>query len=134
MSKKSAQLARDAAELGGYEISRAFSDCHGTEKEQTEGMKRRNLDFRSSYLLTREQAVKVMSKYCKSYNEFRPDLLEHLPFGCLVRIAREGSAAVYVETETGLPIMQVAAEKMLADEFDLHQTIGDRKVYRFWWD
>jgi hypothetical protein len=132
MSKKSAQLARDAAEFGGYEISRAFSDCHGTEKEQTEGMNRRNLDFRSSYLLTREQAVKVMSKYCKSYNEFRPDLLKLLPDGCLIRIAREGSAGLYVETEQEIP--KSTAEEMKVDEFDLYQTIGDRKVYRFWWD
>jgi len=132
MSTKSAQLKEGGREFGEYRIRRAFADCHGTDKEQNEGMERRNLDFLSSYLLTREQAIKVMGKYCKSYNWFAPDLLKFLPDGCLVRIARESSPAIYVETDQEIP--KETTEKMLADEFALHQTIGERKVYRFWWD
>lgn len=112
---------------------RAFADCHGKDEfERTQHI--RNLDFRSSYLHTKKQAIALMRQYCPHYNNFKPDLLIHLPDDCLIRIAREGSPAVYVETESILT--KEMADVMKADEFDLHQTIpgGERKVYRFWWD
>jgi hypothetical protein len=41
---------------------------------------------------------------------------------------------LYVESFTDPADMETIARKMKANEFSLHQTIGERNVYRLWWD
>ena len=90
--------------------------------------RRRNLDFLASRWLSRDDAKWVLQQWVKGYNLFHPDLLDHLPASAEVRIAREGSVALYVKGKR-LP----GAAKMSADEKHQVDLMGTLCV-RYWWD
>ena len=74
-----------------------------------------------------------MARYVSSYNEFLPKLLLALPPTCRVRLARESSVCIYVETDTVLDEKQTRHE-IRCDEFELCQVLGGVHTYRLWWD
>jgi hypothetical protein len=128
-------ISTPITDIKDWQIERAFADVH-SDKPFEETQHIRNLDFRCSILYTKDEAVALMQRYCPSYNSFTPESLYHLPDDCHIRIAREGSPAVYVETTKALSDNLMSM--MDADEFDLYQTIAKRfpllYVYRIWWD
>ncbi len=122
----------------GYYTMRAYADCHGKgeydyrAERSVEGYSR-NLEYRSPGTVSVTDAVAIMKAAIGSgYNEFKPELLRLLPKQARVRLAREGSVCVYVETiSDGLEELQ---EKMKADEFDKTETTNGVNTYRIWWD
>jgi len=117
------------------EVAEAYADCWDYQPEGhfdpvawAAVAGRRNLDFLASDWMPRDEAKAVLQKYVPGYNLFHPDLLEHLPASTEVRIAREGSVALYVRGAR-LP----SAAKMSADERHNVDLMGTRCV-RYWWD
>lgn len=98
------------------EVKGAYSDCCGGE-----GF--RNLNFRSSGYISKQEAIEILKKYVNRYNAFYPELLESLPKDSEICIAREGSVCIYVKTNEEI------TNKMEADEFDKID-----EGYRIWWD
>jgi hypothetical protein len=130
-----------AEEVAEYEISKAFSDRHNIEPYGLQDKARpgldsdtRNLHFLCTVLLTVKQAAELLEKYVGRCNMFDPVALFHLPRNGMVRVGREYSACIYVTVPQ--LIHKTIADKLKADEFDLHQSIGlhCHHVYRFWWD
>ena len=118
------------------ETKLAYADCN--EKNMEKGMKLRNLNFKASASVTVNEAIEIMTKSLgakkptdEAYNEFSPALLNKLPEGSEVTLAREGSVCVYVKLPVGLGegISDELSETMLADEY--HTENG---VARLWWD
>jgi hypothetical protein len=117
------------------EVAEAYADCWDYHPEVTFDApkwdavaKRRNLSFLASRWLTRDDAKWVLQQWVKGYNLFHPDLLDHLPASAEVRIAREGSVALYAKGGR-LP----SAAKMAADEKHTVDLLGTPCV-RYWWD
>jgi hypothetical protein len=110
------------------EVVRAYADCN---MEWEEGAKLRNLDFKASGPVNRDEAVDIMALALNrdgSYNDFTPDVLSLLPEDAEVWLAREGSVAVYVRSNSTKQWLH----KMNADEADI---VGDdEEYYRMWWD
>lgn len=90
---------------------------------------RRNLYFRASEWLARDEAQWVMQQWVKGYNSFQPDLLSRLPAKARILIAREGSVAIYVRNVARLP----TARRMEADE-KFAVNLGGAFCVRYWWD
>ena len=124
------------------EVMSAYADCH----EAGASMVPRNLNFKASESVDSEEAMRIMKKAIPhGYNHFSADLLEHLPTGCMVKIARENSVCIYVEftEEIGRAALWDAASElrstMGADEFDriwnnLPADDDDNIIVRIWWD
>jgi hypothetical protein len=103
-----------------HEVSNAYFDCWTDNWEYAQ--KRRNLNFRASGFVSRDEAFEIMSKYCPSYNDFSADLIiKEFPKNCMILIAREGSVCLYV-MGNNLP-------KNIADEESI---VNGTKIY--WWD
>lgn len=104
------------------EVDKAYADCWkpgGFEVTSRE----RNLNFRASESVPRDEAVKIMRHAVPGcYNAFTADLLLKLPEDCNVTLAREYSVCVYVDR-------QVSAAGMDADECDFEDGMT-----RIWWD
>ena len=81
------------------EVMEAYADCwdYKDESDWDDVSARRNLHFKASSYLSRDEAVKIMKEAVPGYNVFEPELLELLPEDCEVLIAREGSVCVYVK-------------------------------------
>ena len=104
-------------------------DCwdYNTENDYARVMASRNLSFRASAPVTRDEAIEIFKQAVPhNYNEFRADCLQELPATCFVTIGREGSVCVYV---TNGQVTGRMKEAMLADE--LHKHIDG---WRLWWD
>lgn len=100
------------------EVDKAYSDCW-----KPGAFNERNLHFRASEAVTRDEAVKIMRHAVPGgYNAFTADLLWHLPEGCNVTLAREYSVCIYVDR-------LVSAAGMDADECDFEDGMT-----RIWWD
>lgn len=104
------------------EALEAYADAH--PKEQPNAMARRNLNWRASASVTRDEAISIMEETCPSYNEFKPSLLRKLPADAMVTLAREGSVCIYVDKVT-----TATQENMKADEWHPGKT-----GLRIWWD
>jgi hypothetical protein len=123
------------------EVAEAYADCWDYHPEGAFDApkwdavgKRRNLEFLASRWLSRDDAKWVLQQWVKGYNLFHPDLLDHLPAKAQVRIAREGSVALYVARPFGSKMRLPSAAKMAADEkHDDIDLLGTRCV-RYWWD
>jgi len=126
------QDERPAIKKAEHEIEVAFCDLKDKPPNDWESMRR--LHFLSTVLLTIREANQLLAKYHGECNGFDPVCLFCLPRICRIRIGREYSLVIYVETQDF--IGEEIARKMKADEFSLHQSvgIGGRTVYRFWWD
>lgn len=88
-------------------------------------MGRRNLNWRASAPVTRDEAIAIMQETCPSYNEFKPSLLRKLPADAMVTLAREGSVCIYVDK-----VSPATAGSLKADEFGGKQG----GLCRIWWD
>ena len=118
-----------------HEVAEAYADCWDYHPEVgydadawAAVAKRRNLDFLASEWLPRDEAKAALEQWVQGYNLFHPGLLDHLPASAEVRIAREGSVALYVKGKR-LP----SAAKMSADEKHNVDLMGTPCV-RYWWD
>ena len=107
------------------EVRLAYADCH-----MEDGMAERNLNFRASEVVTRDEAIDIMGRWIAGgYNEFKAKLLRNLPTEAMVTIARECSVCIYVTIPGGVALTEDIADAMKADEFS--ETDGE---YRLWWD
>ena len=104
---------------------RAYADCHGNDSFEVTS-KLRNLDFRASAAVTRDEAVAIMAKAIEyEYNEFDAELLNQLPDNALVTIARESSVCIYVKGKLAW------IRGMKADEWDYDPTTDETRI---WYD
>lgn len=106
------------------EAIEAYADAHPLHGDSPSAMGRRNLHWRASAPVTRDEAIAIMEETCPSYNEFSPKLLRKLPADAMVTLAREGSVCVYVD-KAGT----ASVKSLKADEFD-----NDGTNVRIWWD
>lgn len=104
------------------EVMAAYCDCRLPFEH---AIQRRNLNFRASQAVTRDQAIEILTEAKVYYNEFRPELLKKFPEQCMIVIARELSVAIYVQCDGRLP----SRSAVKADERD---RVGDE--IRYWWD
>jgi hypothetical protein len=103
------------------EVMEAYCDCRLPWEEAAN---RRNLGFKASAPVGRDEAAKIASKAIPGgYNAFEAELLAKLPKESQITFAREGSVCVYVTP----PVREIKA--MGADEWDT-----DNGVTRIWWD
>jgi len=117
------------------EICKAYADCNRIFKDR---MNLRNLDFRSSYSLTKEEAVIAMTRALscspseRAYNAFKPELISRLPEASIISVAREGSVCLYVTCGPLSHGEQIALDSSLeCDEFN--STNAHLKFeYRIW--
>lgn len=108
--------------------------CDHSQKPPRDWEAKRRLHFLSTIVLNRDRAETLLRKYYPALEDFDPSCIKLLPDDSLVRIGREYSLVLYVESSTDPADMETIAHKMKANEFSLHQTIGERNVYRIWWD
>jgi hypothetical protein len=108
------------------ETLEAYADSHLalTQAQEQEAYRRRNLNWRASAPVTRDEAISIMQETCPSYKEFEPNLLKKLPANASVILAREGSVCIYVDK-----VGAATVKNMKADEW----SIKDGLV-RIWWD
>lgn len=107
------------------EVMKAYSDC--TDKNFERAIKTRNLDFKASEPVMRDEAIRIMKKAIPGgYNLFEADILKAIPADREIVIAREGSPCVYVK---GDELSASVGHSMTCDEltFDFNET-------RIWWD
>lgn len=120
----------DAYELAEHRLAGAYSDCH---RHNPGGyIPQRNLDFCCPVTVSLPEAIRLLGRYVPGYNAFDPALLKVLPPKCRVRLAREGSVCLYVETRA--PLDHTLRRRLKCDEFDLYQQHGQTRLYRLWWD
>jgi hypothetical protein len=109
-------------DLVRYAAAQAYADA--APNPTNDAMSRRNLNWRASAPVTRDEAISIMQETCPSYNEFEPNLLKKLPANASVTLAREGSVCIYVDK-----VGAATAKNMKADEW--HAKDGE---VRIWWD
>lgn len=116
------------------EVSKAYADCWG-QKNFTETEYTRNLNFRASSPVSREEAFNLLEKYVPGgYNAFVPKMVNKLPIDSSITIAREGSVCLYVssnELNKSQELLDKLQKFLEADEFDYYE---DKNEYRIWWD
>lgn len=102
------------------EVLEAYADCRVAWEE---GSRRRNLSFRASEPVLRDEAYRIMRKAIPGgYNDFKADAILDFDPTCSFWIAREGSVCLYVSGP--LP------KRIFADEVDKTNT-GETRI---WWD
>ncbi len=107
------------------EVREAYADCWLPWKE---GSKRRNLNFRASQPVSRDEAREILQEAIpRGYNAFQASLLLQLPGEARITIAREGSVCIYVQGQ--LP--ETLQRPLLADEWNYNSR---RDETRIWWD
>ena len=99
------------------EVRNAYGDLND--------LKVRNLNFQASEFVSRDEAFAILDEVVKSYNEFRPSLINYFHKDHKIKIAREGSVCLYVQGKD-LP----SQRELMADEYD---TMEDGST-RIWWD
>ena len=123
--------AIDACAVAESDLAAAYSDCH--KHHRGSYIPERNLNFCCPVTVDLAEAQRLLHRYVPGYNEFDPKLLKGLPTACRVRLAREGSVCLYVETTAVLDKVQIRQD-LQCDEFDLYQVFGEVRTYRLWWD
>ena len=113
------------------DLAAAYSDCD--KHHSNSYIHERNLNFCSPVTVSLAEARRLLARYVSSYNEFAPKLLLVLPKTCRVRLARESSVCLYVETKEVLNEAKIRHDTR-CDEFDLYQVLGRVRTYRLWWD
>ena len=129
MTEVSAQVAEAYADCWDYKPEPGVFIGPGWEAVSA----RRNLEFLATRYLPRDEAKWVMQQWVKEYNNFTPDVLDALPPEAMVRIAREGSPAIYVKLPYGCKRKCPTAKRMAADERD-EMALQSSLVVRYWWD
>ena len=113
------------------EVRKAYADCWMDTWEA--GSKHRNLNFKASEFVPRNEAYDICSRAIpEGYNEFTANLIEELPNDVMIKIAREGSVALYVKTidQKTLDMTLEETNHLRADEVH-YQEDG---TLRLWWD
>ena len=115
----------------------AYADAHKSKLTEERIMQLRNLDFRASKTISRNEAIEIMGKAIDNgYNLFEAKLLKHLPADSRIYLAREGSVCIYV----GGNLDSRLQKKMKVDEFNYTHSDGRVGKYsipgftRLWWD
>ena len=107
------------------EVKEAYADCWC--RDNNEGYKRRNLNFKASEVVSPEEAKYILKGSIPyGYNEFNYKLLDLFPANTIVRIAREGSVCLYVEKQDEMPTQ----EELKCNEADEVES----GIMRYWWD
>jgi hypothetical protein len=121
------------------EVRQAYLDCW-SHRDFMEVESLRNLQFRASDFVSRDEAVAILSDVMDGYNNFEPKLLLKLPEDCKVVIAREGSVCVYVDCKVSGKLARsmkvdennfVDEERPYAAAIPGYSTVG---LTRLWWD
>lgn len=112
-------------------LAAAYSDWHS--HHDGAHIPGRNLHFCSPVTVGLADARRLLNRYVPGYNRFEPKRLKTLPSACRVRVAREGSVCLYVETTEVLDAVQTTRD-LRCNEFDLCQVLGSVRTYRLWWD
>ena len=120
-----------------YGDSQQFPNTIEGQCQEQKAYKTRNLDWRASAPVSVTDAVEIMkvalcvpSVDTDAYNNFKPRLLEMMPEGTKVILAREGSVCAYVKLPKGQTIDAHTQRAMMIDEFH-PQADG---TIRLWWD
>ena len=101
----------------------AYADCN--LKDESEGYRLRNLNFRAASPVSKTDAIKIARQAIpQGYNEFKADALALLPDNAQVTFAREGSVCIYVKGN-------VQIDGLKEDEMDFNP---DTNETRIWWD
>lgn len=103
------------------EVMLAYADCRD---HSDYAMEIRNLEFKASDFVSRDEAKRILLKANVYYNAFEPDLLNRFPKDCKIKIAREGSVCLYVKGN------KLPKARSFADEIDK----WDDGTVRYWWD
>lgn len=99
------------------EVKNAYGDLND--------LKDRNLNFKASAFVSRDEAFAILDETVKGYNEFRPALINYFHKDHKIQIAREGSVCLYVQGKD-LP----SQRELGADEYD----VMEDGTTRIWWD
>jgi len=103
-------------------IREAYADCW---LPWDEGSQRRNLDFRATSAVSRDEARRILHAAIPGgYNEFEADLVLKLPSGAKITIAREGSVCLYIQNASFSQCSRLEAD-------EIHNENGE---IRLWWD
>ena len=106
-------------------VRKAYADCVG-EPNDPKAMSTRNLNFRASQDVSRDEAIAIMSEAVPDgYNEFHAQLLALLPEDARITIAREGSVCIYVKGD------DLVDENLLFDEIHYDPQSNETRI---WWD
>lgn len=111
------------------EVVKAYADVTNPDFEAAS--KIRNLNFRASSFVSRDEAKRILRKWVPYYNEFDYAHLDKFPKYAKILICREYSVGLYVEKVEGdkLP----SAEAVLADYARPANCSGVECMY-YWWD
>lgn len=110
------------------EVMEAYCDCHGN-LPTGEADKRRNLNFKASQPVTRNEAIEILNQAIPGgYNEFEAHLLTDLPEEAMITIGREASVALYVHN---LPDWYEPDRMQLAHD---DYAWRDNGILWLWWD
>lgn len=108
------------------EVSEAYADCY--LESELEGNRRRNLRFKASESVSRDEAIRIMETYVMGYNNFEPSQISFLPEDSKIVIAREYSVCLYIEGDI---TNQVNSRNLQFQECDYKKEINQT---RLWWD
>jgi len=109
------------------EVEEAYYDCAHDDDPLEIRLKRRNLSFRASQAVDRDTSFAILENLVPGYNNFCPELLLHLPEGCEIFIAREGSVCLYVKGKLPKKLWR----KLDSDEWDYSDQSDETRI---WWD
>ena len=119
------------------EVNQAYCDSN-PEVPFDETMTKRNLNFKASAAVPKDEAVKIMTDALflddpdfEGYNAFKPSVLGRLPSGSMVTLAREGSVCAYVKLPEGAKLPSGFARKCKIDECDYNPETNE---WRLWFD
>jgi hypothetical protein len=103
------------------QVKMAYADCWMSGNE---AYNLRNLKFRASQAVSRDEAYEIMNQFVPGYNAFESELIKKFPKNAQIVIAREGSVCLYVKSNK-----YPSAKSMSADEKD-----KEGEFVRYWWD
>ena len=103
------------------EVKMAYADCW---MDGNEAYNLRNLNFRASKAVSRDEAYEIMRQFVPGYNFFEPKLIKKFPANTQIVIAREGSVCLYVKARK-----HPSAKAVKADEMD-----KEGEFVRYWWN
>lgn len=120
-------------------LIRAYADATKDKKfsklKFTAATKFRNLDFNGEFVSPGE--AKQMIKVIDTYNNFTSKIgteMINTPGVTEVRIAREGSPAMYFKTTNPKTLRNKLKQDGEADEVDIESRNGNIFTVRAWWD
>ena len=117
-----------AARIVDNETRIAYADSDDSIPAST-AYKLRQLNWRASRWVSRDEAIAILNRRVPSYNEFNPQRLRCLPADSRVTIAREGSVCLFVKGNW--PSALSLKKALRADEVSYNAATNET---RLWWD